>query len=119
MLLKALKKNLYIEGVINTKHQTYIGWGYAKNLIREYGVYQKTPLKSRIKPRERKAVSDAIEQTKHLKDGTERLKLIDLVFFKKTHSLQGACMQCFVSEMTGRRWHTAFIKQVCENLDLS
>jgi hypothetical protein len=105
--------------VINTKHQTYIGWGYAKNLIREYGIYQKTPLKSRIKPKERKAISDAIEQTKRLKDGTERLKLIDLVFFKRTHSLNGACLQCFVCERTGRQWHTDFIRLVCENLDLS
>ena len=106
------------KGVINiVKH--YIGWGYAKKLIREYGIYQKTPLKSRINPKERKAISDAINSTKTLRDGAERLKLIDLVFFKQTHSLQGACLACYVCDRTGRQWHTDFIRLVCENLDLS
>jgi hypothetical protein len=101
------------------EHITYIGWGYAKRIIREYGTYQKEPTKCRLKPRELQAVTDAIEQTEQLKNGTERLKLIDLVFFKQTHSLQGASMKCYVSDITGRRWHTDFIRCVCENLDLS
>ena len=101
------------------EHITYLGWGYAKKIIREYGIYQKDPTKCRIKPREVEAVRNAIDRTERLKNGTERLKLIDLVFFKQTHSLNGACLQCYTSEITGRRWHTEFIKAVCENLDLS
>lgn len=101
------------------EHITYIGWGYAKRVIREYGTYQKEPIKCRLKPREIKAVTDAIEQTERLNNGTWRLKLIDLVFFKQTHSLEGACLKCSTSSRTGRRWHTEFIRTVCENLDLS
>lgn len=99
--------------------QRYIGWGYAKGLIREYGVHIKSPHKSRLKPYQERAIQQAVEHTKTLVDGAERLKLIDLVFWKQTHSLQGACLVCYVSERTGRQWHTDFIRLVCVNLDLS
>lgn len=87
-------------------------WGYAKRVAREYGNFQKNPEESCLRRFEYEAVQRAIEKTKLLRNGEEQLKLIDLVFFKQSHSLQGACMQCFVSEMTGRRWHTAFIRLV-------
>lgn len=118
MLLKALKKNLYIEGVINTKKQRCIGWGYAKDVIREYEIHQKTPHKSRLKPFQERAVKDAIEQTKSLSDGTERLKLIDLVFWKQSHTLFGASYQCNISYETAVKWHGDFIKAVGKNLGI-
>lgn len=91
----------------------YIGWSYAKAIIREYGVAD-----SRLRLKEREAVGKAVKDTQRLIDGKERLKLIDLVFWKKTKTLDGACLTCFVSKRTGRQWHTDFIRKVCENLDL-
>lgn len=55
------------------------------------------------------AVVGAISMTKRLKDGEERLKLIDMVFWKKTRNLQGAAMVCNVSYGTAKRWHKEFI----------
>lgn len=104
--------------MINTKKQRCIGWGYAKDVIREYDIHQKTPHKSRLKPFQEKAVKDAIEQTKSLSDGTERLKLIDLVFWKQSHTLFGASYQCSVSYETAVKWHGDFIKAVGKNLGI-
>ena len=68
--------------------------------------------------REVEAVRAAIEETRRMKRGDERLHLIDLVFWKKTHTLDGACRACHVSERTGRRWHTEFIHLVAKNRGL-
>ena len=56
------------------------------------------------------AVVGAISMTKRLKDGEERLRLIEMVFWTKTHTLQGAAMACNVSYGTAKRWHNKFIE---------
>lgn len=68
--------------------------------------------------REVEAVRRAIEETESLANGAERLRLIDLIFWKKTHTLVGACDACHVSERTGRQWHTEFIYMVAKFRDL-
>lgn len=52
------------------------------------------------------------------KDGSERLKLIDMVFFHRTHTLQGAAMACNVSYGTAKIWHNKFIETVARNYGL-
>ena len=42
--------------------------------------------------KEYNAVRQAIEYTSKLRNGAERNALIDMVFFKKSHSLEGAAM---------------------------
>lgn len=54
-------------------------------------------------------VRRAIENTGKLKNGAERQALIDMVFFKQSHSLEGAAMALFVSYQTAKRWHNDFI----------
>lgn len=71
-----------------------------------------------IDQRELDAVAKAISFTQTLKDGSERLNLISLVFFNKTHTLSGAAMQCNVSYQTAKRWHNAFIVNVAKNFGL-
>lgn len=56
------------------------------------------------------AVVGAISMTKRLKDGEERLRLIEMVFWRKTHTLQGAAIACHVSYGTAKRWHNKFIE---------
>ena len=87
-------------------------WGYAKRVIREYSCFQSNPDECCLRRFEYEAVQQAIEKTKLLRNGEERLKLIDLVFFKQSHSLQGACLACYVCDRTGRQWHTDFIRLV-------
>lgn len=53
-----------------------------------------------------------------MQDGEERLKFICLVFWDKTHTLEGAAMAVNCSDRTARRWHTDFIKRVARNYGL-
>lgn len=68
--------------------------------------------------REVAAVRYAIEHTEMLRDGQERIRLIELVYWKKTHTLAGASEACHVSERTGRQWHGDFIHTVAKFCDL-
>lgn len=84
----------------------YGWWAYAKWMIRSYkggGLMTKA---------ERAAVEGAIAETERLVDGAERLRLIDLVLWKRTHTLQGAAMAVYVSERTAQEWHRQFIRLV-------
>lgn len=65
---------------------------------------------------ERQAVQAAVEAAEALAEGESRLKLIDLVFWKRTNTLTGAALALHISERTARRWHTAFIRSVARNL---
>lgn len=64
--------------------------------------------------REYNAVRQAIEYTSKLRNGAERNALIDMVFFKKSHSLEGAAMALFVSYSTAKKWHKEFILAVAD-----
>lgn len=64
------------------------------------------------------AVSQAVSETGSMQDGEERLKFIRLVFWDKTHTLEGAAMAVNCSDRTARRWHTDFIKCVARNYGL-
>ena len=84
----------------------YGWWPYAKWMIRSYkggGLMTKD---------ERAAVEAAVKETEQLADGGERLRLIDLVLWKRTHTLQGAALACYVAERTAQEWHRQFIRLV-------
>lgn len=55
------------------------------------------------------AVSKAIQKTMLLKTGTERLKLIDMVFWKQSHNLDGAAYALDYSYENAQRFHRDFI----------
>lgn len=63
-----------------------------------------------VNRRELEAVQKAIEETRALKNGAERLEMVRLVFWARTHTLEGAAMQCHISYATARRWHGEFIR---------
>ena len=89
-------------------------WPYAKWMIRTYEkdrhIAEKE--KRRLTDDEFSAVEAAIEETKQRIDGAERIRLIDLVLWKRTHTLQGAAMAVYVSERTAQEWHRQFIRLV-------
>ena len=91
-----------------------IWWGYVKAMIRVY------PLKREgaLAERENAAVSRALEETSTLPGGADRRRLIDLVFFAQTHTLEGAAQQLHCSVRTARRWHTDFIRLVAKKYGL-
>lgn len=96
-------------------------WGYVKAFIRKHkylkGMDQKELTETEM--REIDAVDAAIEATKKLNDGELRLKLVDIIFWKRTHTLEGAAMVLHISERTARRWHTEFIRTVAKEFGLN
>ncbi len=58
------------------------------------------------------AVRLAIEHTKTLKMADKRLQIIDLVYWKRTHTLPGACAIVGVGSRTGQQMHADFIYDV-------
>nr|DAW55728.1 MAG TPA: hypothetical protein [Caudoviricetes sp.] len=97
-----------------------VWWSYVKRMIRVYEVdrHIADKKKRRLTEVEFSAVEDAIKETKQLIDGAERLRLIDLVLWKRTHTLQGAAMVVYVSERTAQEWHRQFIYLVAEKRGL-
>lgn len=60
--------------------------------------------------REYEAVRRAIDATERMKSGMDRLKLIDLVFWKRSHTLDGAALMVPCHYKTAQKWHSEFIK---------
>ena len=86
-------------------------WGYMKYLVRKYGSL-KDKKTAGLEKREMDAVRRACEYTLRLRDGRDRMALVEIVFWKRTHNLQGAALKLSVSERTALRWHGDFIKAV-------
>ena len=70
-----------------------------------------------VEQKEFDAVDRAIRFTNKLKDGSERLKVIKLVFWGG-YTLQNAAMQIPCSYDTAQNWHRDFIRKVAENFGL-
>lgn len=64
------------------------------------------------------AVRAALEETGRMRDGQQRIRLIERVYFRRSHTLYGAAQEVPVSERTAKRWNAGFIKLVAEKLDL-
>ena len=82
----------------------YRWWGYVKAMLRAYP--------KSVTEKERNAIEKAIEETERLVDGADRMKVVELVFFKGTHKLAGAAMQVPCSIETAQKYHADFIRKV-------
>ena len=87
-------------------------WQYAKNMLRAYS-------DNNVTDGERKAIEEAIAETLELVDGKDRIKVIDLVFFKGTLTLAGAAMQIPCSFDTAQKYHADFIRLLGEKRGLN
>ena len=68
--------------------------------------------------REYEAVHRAVRYTASLSNGEHRLRLIQLVFWNKSHTLAGAAISLRIGEATAWRWHGDFIRLVAQNYGL-
>lgn len=87
-------------------------WGYVKWMIRGY---KNGALLTKA---EIEAVRAAVAETEQLADGAERMKLVDMVLWRRTHTIQGAAMAIFVSDRTAREWHRQFVQLVARKRGL-
>lgn len=97
----------------------FIGWDYAKAVLREYGEYRNNPEKCRLKPFQIEAVEKTLEEVKSMSNPDERLKMIELVFWERSHTLQGAALKVYVSYETAVLWHGKIISSIAHNLGLN
>lgn len=58
------------------------------------------------------AVMQAIITTGRYRNGELRLRIIDMVYWKQTYTLEGAAKKCYVSERTAYNWHNDFVALV-------
>ena len=73
---------------------------------------------SPINQKEHDAVRRAIAETRRYKDGQDRLAIIRLVFWDKSHTLSGAALAVSCSWRTAAEWHRQFIRLVANNFGL-
>lgn len=75
---------------------------------------EKTALKQLPPARQREfdAVQKAIEKTKLMSTGRERLAVVEIVLMKGTHNIAGAAMKIHVSQVTANRYHSDFVRLV-------
>lgn len=71
-----------------------------------------------VNRRELNAVCRAIAETQALDTGEERLTLIRLVFWDRTHTLEGAAIQLHHCSRTAAQWHGDFIRCVAKHFGL-
>lgn len=62
--------------------------------------------------REYEAVRKAIETTQRYRNGLDRLKVVRLVLWDRSHTLEGAALMVPCGVATAWRWHGEFIKLV-------
>lgn len=62
------------------------------------------------------AVEKVLARTKGQYRGDERLKMIDLVYKKRQHSVPGAAVQLHISEGTARDWNREFVYAVAKEM---
>ena len=86
----------------------YAWWGYVKDMIRRYP-------NGNLTLSELHAVEAAVSVVKRMPGGRARLKVVDLVLWKGTHTLEGAAMQVHCSERTARRWLYNFVLETAKN----
>lgn len=95
----------------------YKWWGYVKAMIRAYPSLNGKTCQG-TEAVEYAAVCRAKENTSALPDGEDRLRLVDMVFFQQTHTLEGAALEIPCSLRTAQRWHRDFICQVAKEFGL-
>lgn len=71
-----------------------------------------------INRRELEAVQQAIEETRSLPNGEMRLEMVRLIFWKRTHTLEGAAMELRWSTRKLVEWHGEFIRCVAKYFGL-
>ena len=72
----------------------------------------------KTKQREYDAVTKAIEITGRLPNGKQVLRIIELVYWKRTHTVEGAAMKSGYSVDRGKQLHGDFIRLVAKHYGL-
>ena len=95
----------------------YPWWGYVKSIVRDYAAQCMEDLTG-VTVTNYEAVLEAVTATERMTDGQNRLKLIQMIHWDRTHTLEGAAITIPCSRMTAARWQRAFFEEVARNRGL-
>jgi hypothetical protein len=119
-ILKAKLKALQQQAITTTTTldiaTTSNGTGNGTGRPAERAALQQLP------PREQEildAVEAAISETMHLPDGAERLKIIDMVFWRQCYTIDGIALECHLSPRSISRRLSAFVVLVSKKMELT
>jgi len=95
----------------------FLWWGYAINVAKDLQWYKETEQLGQTECRERDALLLAIEKTKRLPQGEERLSVVGFVYWSgKKQTIQEVADCVGVPEATAKEWHGDFIRLIGEGL---
>ena len=86
---------------------------YMKHCVKKYSPDASPG--SRLEEKELEAVSRAIEQTKALRTGAQRMELLRLAYWTKGGNLYNAADHLDIDRNTARAWSRGFIRAVARN----
>lgn len=97
--------------------QHYPWWGYVKSIVRDYAT-QCTEDLTGVAVANYEAVIEAVNATERMTDGQNRLKLIKMLHWDRTHTLEGAARVIPCGRSTAARWQREFFEMVARNRGL-
>lgn len=87
-------------------------WTYIKSMVRDYPKYQQGGVRNHVQQAEKDAVEAAVQETLAMPDGENRIRMIDYVYWRRTHTIAGAASVIHYSERTAVQWHGEFLRLV-------
>lgn len=99
----------------------YPWWGYVRYMVRRYPALDKTlpgQEVSRTDSKDWSAVKSAIDYTEREENGLARLKVVRMVHWDRTHTLEGAATEIPCDRATAARWQRRFFEEVARNRGL-
>lgn len=97
--------------------QHYPWWGYVRHIVREHSLHQWNG-RTGVALTNWEAVENAVEATERMGDGQNRLKVIRMVHWDRTHTLEGAAITIPCSRRTAAYWQREFFEMVARNRGL-
>ena len=93
---------------------------YIREVLQDYPKIQRKPVEKRTNKEQKRLeiVNTALEQINRMPDADNRRTLVELVYFKKTHTLDGAALQIPISRSTAVRWNARVMNVMNEIMQL-
>lgn len=99
------------------KYKRYAWWPYVKEIIRNYDLNRSRTL-SGVSLADYEAVDRSIADMEMFPDGDKRMMLIRLLYWDKTHTLEGATVEIPCGRATAVRWQRQFFEAVARHRGL-
>ena len=100
-----------------TRH--YSWWRYIKEIVQQYPNRKDEDLESvGVSFLESVSVRSAIAATEQMENGAERMRIIKMVHWDRTHTLEGAALEIPCDRATAARWQRKFFEEVARNRGL-